>query len=84
LTVPEIQPKYVFSNDKFYDPILYFCGWHRLSLLENGIGLGKTINIHSQRISAKDEVPYLKLMWGAVYLFLCHVYSKVSFFKALK
>jgi hypothetical protein len=38
LTVPEkIQFKICFSNDKFYDPILYFCGWHRLSQLENGI-----------------------------------------------
>ena len=38
LTVPEkYHLKYVFSNDKFYDPILYFTGWHRLQQLENGI-----------------------------------------------
>jgi hypothetical protein len=38
---PQFREKYhlvcVF-NDKFYDPLLYFTGWHRLSLLErNGI-----------------------------------------------
>ena len=38
LTVPEkYNLKYIFSNDKFYDPLLYFCGWQRLQQLENGI-----------------------------------------------
>jgi hypothetical protein len=33
------------SNDKFYDPILYFCGWHRLSQLENGIMVWEKLNV---------------------------------------
>ena len=43
LTVPEkYNLKYVFSNDKFYDPILYFCGWHRLTAIRKWhYGLGK-------------------------------------------
>ena len=38
LTVPEkFNLKFIFSNDKFYDPLLHFCGWKRLQLLENGV-----------------------------------------------
>ncbi len=38
LTVPEkYHLKYIFSNDPFYDPLLYFSGWHNLIRLENGI-----------------------------------------------
>jgi len=29
--------KYVFSNDAFYDPLLFFSGWTRLNRLGNGI-----------------------------------------------
>lgn len=38
LTIPEkYYLKFIFSNDKFYDPILYFAGWERVQRLENGI-----------------------------------------------
>jgi len=69
LTVPEkYNLKYVFSNDKFYDPILYFCGWHRLSQLENGIMVWEKLNIPPlSKILPKDDVPlYQKLMWGII------------------
>ncbi|UQD55855.1 hypothetical protein [Flavobacterium sp. K5-23] len=69
LTVPEkYNLKYVFSNDKFYDPILYFCGWHRLSQLENGIMVWEKLNVPPlSKILPKDEVPlYQKLMWGII------------------
>jgi len=46
LTTPEkYHLKYIFSNDKFYDPILYFCGWQRLRQLENGIMVWERLNI---------------------------------------
>ena len=69
LTVPEkYNLKYVFSNDKFYDPILYFCGWHRLSQLENGIMVWEKLNIPPlSKILPKDDVPlFQKLMWGII------------------
>ena len=69
LTVPEkYNLKYVFSNDKFYDPILYFCGWHRLSQLDNGIMVWEKLNVQPlSKILPKEEVPtYLKLMWGII------------------
>jgi hypothetical protein len=38
LTIPEkYHLKFIFSNDKFYDPLLYFAGWERVQRLENGI-----------------------------------------------
>ncbi|QYJ69506.1 hypothetical protein [Flavobacterium litorale] len=69
LTVPEkYNLKYVFSNDKFYDPILYFCGWHRLNQLENGLMVWEKLNVQPlPKTLPKDEVPlYLKLMWGSI------------------
>jgi len=69
LTVPEkYNLKYVFSNDKFYDPILYFCGWHRLTQLENGIMVWEKLNVPPlSKILPFEEVPlYQKLMWGII------------------
>ncbi|WP_027395035.1 membrane protein [Aquimarina latercula] len=69
LTVPEkYNLKYVFSNDKFYDPILYFCGWQRLRQLENGIMVWEKLNIPPiPNIIPKDDVALpLKLMWGLI------------------
>jgi hypothetical protein len=69
LTVPEkFHLKYVFSNDKFYDPLLYFTGWHRLSILENGIAIWERSGIIPlPSILPKDDVPlFQKLLWGIV------------------
>ncbi len=69
LTVPEkYNLKYVFSNDKFYDPILYFCGWHRLAQLENGIMVWEKLNVPPlSKILPFEDVPlYQKLMWGII------------------
>lgn len=69
LTVPEkFHLKYVFSNDKFYDPLLYFTGWHRLSVLENGITVWEKAGIAPlPSILPKDDVPlFQKLMWGII------------------
>lgn len=69
LTVPEkYNLKYVFSNDKFYDPILYYCGWHRIGLLENGIMVWEKISVKPlSKILPEDDIPvFLKLMWGII------------------
>jgi len=69
LTVPEkYNLKYVFSNDKFYDPILYFCGWQRLRQLENGIMVWEKLNVPPlSSILPKEDVPtFQKLMWGLI------------------
>lgn len=69
LTVPEkYNLKYIFSNDKFYDPILYFCGWQRLQQLENGIMVWERLNVPPlPQIIPKEEVSKtLKIMWGII------------------
>lgn len=69
LTVPEkYNLKYIFSNDKFYDPILYFCGWQRLQQLENGIMVWEKLNVPPvPSILPKEDVPtFLKIMWGII------------------
>jgi len=69
LAVPEkYNLKYIFSNDKFYDPILYFSGWQRLQQLENGIMVWEKLNVPplSKVIGIEDVPLFLKLMWGII------------------
>lgn len=69
LTTPEkYNLKYIFSNDKFYDPILFFCGWQRLPPLENGIMVWEKLNVPPlSSILPKDDVSrILKIMWGVI------------------
>ncbi|WP_321285749.1 hypothetical protein [uncultured Sunxiuqinia sp.] len=69
LTVPDkFNLKYIFANDKFYDPLLYFCGWQRLQTLENGIMVWEKLNVPPlSKILPKEDVPVvLKLMWGII------------------
>ena len=73
LTVPEkYHLKYVFSNDKFYDPILYFSGWQRLLQLENGIMVWEKLNVKPlSSILPKEEVhQWQKIAWGVIPLAL--------------
>ena len=72
LTTPEkYNLKYIFSNDKFYDPILYFCGWQRLPQLENGIMVWERLNIPPMSsVLPKDDVDkWQKILWGIIPLF---------------
>jgi hypothetical protein len=69
LTTPEkYHLKYVFSNDKFYDPILYFCGWQRLSKLENGIMVWEKLNVPpiSSILYKEESDTWLKVLWGII------------------
>jgi hypothetical protein len=91
LTVPEkYNLKYVFSNDKFYDPILYFSGWHRLTQLENGIMVWEKLNVAPlSKILPFEDVPlYQKLMWGIIPLLTVAIAFVLNiqaiFYRALK
>lgn len=69
LTTPEkYNLKYIFSNDKFYDPILYFCGWQRLPQLENGIMVWEKLNVPplSSILPKEDVATWQKIMWGII------------------
>lgn len=57
--------KYVFSNDRYYDPLLYFLGWSRTIRLENGIMVWEKGNISTIKPVTPKPVPdFLKKAWG--------------------
>ncbi len=69
LTTPaKYNLKYIFSNDKFYDPILYFCGWQRLRQLENNIMVWERLNIPplSTILPRDDVAKWQKIIWGII------------------
>lgn len=60
--------KYVFSNDQFYDPLLYFTGWQRSLRLSNGIVVWEKQNVPpivmpTPRAQISD---IHSLMWGII------------------
>lgn len=67
LTVPEkYHLKFIFSNDKFYDPMLYFAGWERVQRLENGIMVWQKQDVPPlpSFVPSKEIPQYQKYMWG--------------------
>jgi hypothetical protein len=59
------QLKYVFSNDRYYDPLLYYTGWTRTIRLENGIMVWEKGNISTiQPVTPTDLKPILRYTWG--------------------
>ena len=69
LSSPEsFHLKYILSNDKFYDPILYFSGWHRVKLLTNGIMVWERSDVSQlPAILPKKDLPkWQKIWWGTV------------------
>lgn len=69
LTIPhKYNLKYIFSNDKFYDPILHFTGWNRLTSLENGIQVWERLYVPPlPNILPSEHLPqWQKTYWGIV------------------
>jgi len=59
--------KYVFSNDRYYDPLLFYTGWSRTIRLENGIMVWEKSNISTIKpITPKYLNNNLKLLWGVL------------------
>jgi hypothetical protein len=58
--------KYVFSNDQFYDPLLFFSGWHHIQRLENGIAVWEREDVPPlPAILPRREIPFWqRLLWG--------------------
>lgn len=72
LTIPEkYYLKFIFSNDKFYDPILYFAGWERVQRLENGIMIWQKHDVPPlpSVLPKKDMPQFMKIMWGILPVF---------------
>jgi hypothetical protein len=59
------QLKYVFSNDRYYDPLLFYTGWSRTIRLENGIMVWEKGNISTIRpVVPTYLAPLIKKVWG--------------------
>ena len=58
--------KFVFSNDEFYDPLLWSSGWHRLERLRNGIVVWEREDIAPlpPELPVKEISVPLRLIWG--------------------
>jgi len=64
---PKYSLKYIFCNDRYYDPLLYYTGWNRTIRLENGIMVWEKGNIPTIKMTPHKELsPKLKYMWGIV------------------
>ncbi len=67
LTIPEkFNLKYIFSNDKFYDPILFFTGWNKVVQLENKVVVWERPDINPlKKILPRQNIPlYQNYLWG--------------------
>jgi hypothetical protein len=60
--------KYIFSNDAFYDPLLFFTGWDRLQKLPNGIAVWEKPDVTPLPfIVPRRDIPVWQMMtWGAL------------------
>ncbi|NNF20519.1 MAG: hypothetical protein HKN67_01150, partial [Saprospiraceae bacterium] len=77
LTLPEkFNLKYIFSNDKFYDPLLFYSGWMKVQQLDNNIIIWERPDVNKLPIVLPEKnIPgYQKMMWGLIPVscfFLC-------------
>jgi len=60
--------KYVFVNDDFYEPILFFAGWHNLGKLENDVQVWERADVPPLPSSVPVQVypAWQRWMWGAL------------------
>ena len=87
LTTPEkYNLKFILSNDAFYDPILFFNGWHRLGRLENGVELWEREDIPPlpERLPRKTWPIYQRVMWGILPMIAPILAYLVLFFPSRK
>ena len=67
LTTPErYNLKFVFSNDTFYDPLLFANGWHRVDTLINGVVVWERADVTPlpDTLPVKELPTWQRLMWG--------------------
>ena len=69
VTTPErYNLKFVFSNDTFYDPLLFASGWHRVDTLINGVVVWERADVTPlPDVLPVSEVPaWQRVMWGVL------------------
>ena len=60
--------KFVFSNDAFYDPLLHFTGWTRLTRLQNGITVWERPDVSPLPLTLPRRAlsSVHQVMWGVL------------------
>ncbi len=85
LTIPEkFNLKYVFANDKFYEPMLFFLGWDKIGQLENNIVVWERPDVPPlPDLLPRQNIPkFQRFMWGVLPL-LCLFFAMVVYFSYL-
>ncbi len=77
--------KYVFVNDDFYEPLLYFTGWHSLGRLENDVQVWERADVPPLPAAIPVQVypAWQRLMWGTLPVSSLLVVALVFFFTTL-
>ncbi len=58
--------KFVFSNDRFYDPLLHFTGWTSAARLRNGVVVWERAGVALPAPPAPAATDWQDLWWGIV------------------
>ncbi len=63
--------KFIFSNDTFYDPLLFFHGWHQVVRLENNVVVWEREDISPlpERLPRPAIALWQRLAWGCLPFF---------------
>ena len=67
VTTPErYNLKFVFSNDTFYDPLLFANGWHRVETLINGVVVWERADITPlpDTLPVSELPAWQRILWG--------------------
>ncbi len=91
LTIPEkFNLKFVFANDKFYEPMLHFLGWQKIGQLENNIVVWERPDVPPlPDLLPRNNIPaFQRFMWGVLpmscFAFAFFVYLRYLFRKKWK
>jgi len=85
LTVPEkFNLKFIFANDKFYEPLLFFLGWDKINRLENNIVVWERPDVPPlPDLLPRNNIPaFQRIMWGTLPL-LAFFFAVFLYVKAL-
>ena len=85
LTIPEkFNLKYVFANDKFYEPMLFFLGWDKIGQLENNIVVWERPDVPTlPDLLPRKNIPAIqRFLWGVLPM-LCLFFAALTYLSYL-
>jgi len=86
LTVPEkFSLKFIFANDKFYEPLLHFLGWDKIGQLENNVVVWERPDVPPLPDPLpRNNIPSIqRFLWGVLPL-MCLSFAIVLYLFYLK